>query len=171
MSYQIFNQFLTGQFIVKIKEDIFSLRVFSKEDLKAIAYYHARRYFLTLPHWLVRCGLNIKNRIIDIGIFYQSELKALVQCEFGISPNQTDFFPEECFNQSLKNLIEVINLLNKEIYGYILTVYESSTKYFLPLLPEKGFYHWLTINIKELPDPQRWRRNYEELVSKFVDKI
>lgn len=171
MSYQIFNQFLTGQFLVKIKEDLLSFRIFSKEDLKAIAYYHARRYFLTLPNWLVRAGLNIKGRIIDLGIFHQSELKALIQCEFGIFLNQPNYFPEDKFNQSLKNLIETIGLLNKQVVGYLLTIYEATTKYYLPSLPDKNFYQWLAINVTELPEPQKWRKNFEDLTSKFVDKI
>ncbi|MCX7836401.1 MAG: hypothetical protein N2323_00375 [candidate division WOR-3 bacterium] len=171
MSYQIFNSFLTGQFLIKIKEDLFSFRIFSKEDLKAIAYYHTRRYFLTLPNWLVRMGLNIKGRIIDLGIFYQSEIKALVQCEFGIFLNQPNYFPEDKFNQSLKNLIETIELLNKQAVGYLLTIYESTNKYYLPSLPDKNFYQWLAINVAEFSEPQKWRKNFEDLVGKFIDKI
>ncbi|MEO0097070.1 MAG: hypothetical protein ABIK78_03120 [candidate division WOR-3 bacterium] len=171
MSYQTFNQFLTGQFLVKIKEDLLSLRIFSKEDLKVITYYHARRYFLTLPNWLVRAGINIKGRIIDLGVFYQSELKALIQCEWGIFLNQPNYFPEDKFNQSLRNLIETIELLNKKPVGYLLTVYESTTKYYLPLLPEKNFYQWLAINITEFSEYQKWRKNFEDLASKFIDKI
>lgn len=171
MSYQTFNQFLTGQFLVKTKEDLLSLRIFSKEDLKVITYYHARRYFLTLPNWLVRAGINIKGRIIDLGVFYQSELKALIQCEWGIFLNQPNCFPEDKFNQSLRNLIETIELLNKKPVGYLLTVYESTTKYYLPLLPEKNFYQWLAINISEFSEYQKWRKNFEDLASKFIDKI
>lgn len=171
MSYQVFNQFLTGKFLVKIKEDLASFRIFSKEDLKAIAYYHARRYFLTLPNWLVRTGLNIKGRIIDLGIFHQSELKALIQCEWGIFLNQPNYFPEDKFNQSLKNLIETIALLNKQVIGYLLTIYESTTKYYLPLSPNKKFYQWLAINTTEFPEPQKWRKNFEDLANRFIDKI
>ncbi len=171
MSYQTFNQFLTGQFLVKIKEDLLSFRLFSKEDLKVIAYYHARRYFLTLPHWLVRAGLNIKGKIVDLGVFYQGEVKALIQCEWGIFLNQPNYFPEDKFNQSLSNLIETIELLNRKAMGYLLTVYESTTKYYLPLLPEKNFYQWLSINITEFPEHQKWRKNFEDLASKFIDKI
>ncbi|MEO0087298.1 MAG: hypothetical protein ABIK77_02340 [candidate division WOR-3 bacterium] len=171
MSYQTFNQFLTGQFLVKIKEDLLSFRLFSKEDLKVIAYYHARRYFLTLPHWLVRAGLNIKGKIIDLGVFYQGEIKALIQCEWGIFLNQPNYFPEDKFNQSLRNLIDTIELLNKKVVGYLLTIYESTTKYYLPFLSEKNFYQWLAINIAEFPDPQKWRRSFEELANKFIDKI
>lgn len=171
MSYQIFNQFLTGQFLVRIKEDLLAFRIFSKEDLKAIAYYHSRRYFLTLPNWLIRVGLNIKGRIIDLGIFHQSELKILIQCEWGISPNRSDYFPEDKFNQSLKNLIETIELLNKKVIGYLLTIYESTTKYYLPLLTDKNFYQWLAINIADFPESQKWRKNFEEIANRFIDKI
>ncbi|MEO0134480.1 MAG: hypothetical protein ABIK72_06995, partial [candidate division WOR-3 bacterium] len=97
--------------------------------------------------------------------------KALIQCEWGIFLNQPNYFPEDKFNQSLRNLIDTIELLNKKVVGYLLTIYESTTKYYLPFLSEKNFYQWLAINIAEFPDPQKWRRSFEELANKFIDKI
>lgn len=164
-------EFIRNTLLVKIKDDLKGLRIFNKADMLAAAYYHSRRYFLTLPNWIIRVNPEIPGGKPDLAVFENNELRALLQLEFALAPKQFRYFPKLVFEDKAKMLKNLLSAQkNKKVSGWLFGIYDTDEAIFYPTLTDKsasGALFWLPINAREFVDYSVWRKKWDELKEKL----
>jgi hypothetical protein len=159
-------EFIRGTLLIKIKEDLTGLRIFNKADLLAAAYYHCRRYFLTLPGCMVRVNPDLQGKKPDLAVFLNNEPLAFLQFEFSLVPKQFRYFPTMQLDEKMKLLRNVTVLYkNKGVKGWLYGVFDTDETVFYPTVKDKDaqLTIWLPVNVRELRDYTFWRKKWDEL--------
>lgn len=159
-------EFIRGTLLIKIKEDLKGFRIYNKPDMLAVAYYHSRRFFLTLPGWVLRINPDLDGKKPDLVIFQNNEMRALLQFEFALAPKQYRYFPTMVFEEKatmLKNLLKLHK--GKGVTGWLFGIYDTDEKIFYPTLIDKQAqsFFWVPINVHEFQDYSVWRKKWDEL--------
>jgi hypothetical protein len=160
------SEFIRGTLLVKIKEDLTGLRIFNKADLLAAAYYHSRRYFLTLPGWMLRVNPDLQGKKPDLVVFQNNEPRAFLQFESSLVSKQYRYFPMMIFDEKMTLLRNVTSLYkNKGIRGWLFGIYDTDESIFFPTIKDKDvqFTFWIPVNVRELRDYALWRKKWDEL--------
>ncbi len=166
------TEFISGSLMVKIKEDLKNFRIFNKGDLLSVAYYHSRRFFLTLPGWQLRINPDLKGKKPDLVVLQNDEIQALLQFEFALVPKQFRYFPKVIFEEKaamLKSLLAVYK--DKKIKGWLFGIYDTDEAVFYPTLTDKTVasqLSFLSINVREFQDYAVWRKRWDELKEKVL---
>ena len=158
------SEFIRGTLQVRIKDDLSGYRIFNKADLLGAAYYHSRRFFLTLPGWLLRVNPEIAGKKPDLAVFQNNQPKAFMQFEFSLVPKQTRYFPLTQFDEKIMGLKNLANQY-KGVKGWLFGVYDTDENILLPTLRDKDaqLLIWIPINVRELRDYAIWRKKWDEL--------
>ena len=158
------SEFIHGTLQVRIKEDVSGYRIFNKADLLGAAYYHSRRFFLTLPGWQLRVNPDIGGKKPDLAVFQNNQPKAFMHFECSLVPKQPRYFPMTLFNEKI---IVLKNLANqfKGVKGWLFGVYDTDDNILLPTLRDKDaqLLIWIPINVRELHGYAIWRKKWDEL--------
>jgi hypothetical protein len=164
------QEFIRGTLLVKIKDDLKGWRIFNKADMLSVAYYHSRRFFLTLPNWALRVSPEITGKP-DLAVFESNELRAVLQFEFALVPKQFRYFPKMVFEDKAKMLKNLLSLLReKKVSGWLFGIYDTDEAVFYPTLTDKSKtspLFWLPINVREFQDYPVWRKKWDELKEKL----
>jgi len=162
------TEFTRGSLVVKIKEDLKGLRIFNKDDLKSIAYYHSRRFFLPLPGWILRVNPEFHGQKPDLAVLENYETRAILQFEFALAPQQYRYFPKVMFDERMVMLKNSVKLSkNKGTKAYLFGIYDTDESIFYPTIKDKDFQStlWIPINVREFQDYSVWRKKWDEMKS------
>jgi hypothetical protein len=159
------SDFIRGTLLVRIKEDLMGFRIFNKADLEAAAYYHSRRYFLTLPGWMLRVNPDFHGKKPDLVIFQNNEVRAFLQFEFSLVTKQRRYFPTTAMDEKmtmLRNLVAMYK--SKGVRGWLFGIYDTDESIFFPTTKDKDaqLTSWVPINVRELRDYSLWRKKWDE---------
>ena len=175
------HTFITGQLVVKLREDVTLLRVANRADLAHAAYFHVRRYLLIQPGWACRAETSTPEGTADLALFRQERFVALLRMECLLKPGLDDFFPADMLEREMEKLRRSRAALEKSGPGgaYLLGVYDSADAWFYPSEGEEpGRYRagsaagamreeqtcfWVPLNMRELPNHAEWRQKWARM--------
>jgi hypothetical protein len=158
------TEFIRGTLQVRIKEDLMGNRIFNKADLLSAAYYHCRRYFLTMPGWMLRVSPEIHGKKPDLAVFQNNEPKSFLQFEFSLAPKQSRYFPLMVYDEKVLMLKNLANRY-KGVKAWLFGVFDTDENILFPTLRDKDaqLIIWIPINVRGLRDYGIWRKKWDEL--------
>ena len=158
------TEFIRGTLQVRIKEDLMGNRIFNKADMLSSAYYHSRRYFLTMPGWILRVNPDFQGKKPDLAVFQNNEPKAFLQFEFSLVPKQSRYFPMMVYDEKVLMLKNLANQY-KGVKGWLFGVFDTDENIIFPTLRDKDaqLIIWIPINVRGLRDYAIWRKKWDEL--------
>ncbi|MEO0080486.1 MAG: hypothetical protein ABIK44_07410 [candidate division WOR-3 bacterium] len=161
------HAFLTGKLWLRLKDDVRDLRVFSKPDLMAAAYFHIRRLLLILPGWSCRVSARLGADETDLVLSHNNSVRAVLLLEFLVRQREPDCFPTERLEESMTRLRRVVGAITGagRCRGYLVGVFDSQEPWLFPeeAEPEKQTCFWLPVNCRDFPNYSEWRQSWERV--------
>jgi hypothetical protein len=173
------HSFITGTLWLKLKEDVRDFSVFNNRDLACSAYYHIRRVLLAQPGWSCRANppLSHENQpplpSPDLALFSGTNLNALFQFEFHLSPDMNGGFPTAAMNERMASLRRAVEGTEQTRAansgrvgrGYLIGVFDTEEEWFFPdqAAWDRQSCFWLPIDCRMFADYSEWRQKWDRL--------
>jgi len=162
--------FITGQFLLKLKQDVTDMRIVNGLDFVTCAFFQVRRLLLVQPGWVCRTRPGAAPGQADFHLSLKGTYKGLLRLEFLLKPGIPDWFPSDTLDARMEQLRATLRKVEAVQQGklasaWLCGLFDSSEEWFYPNeeMYGKQSCFWLPVNARKLPRHEEWRSRWEKL--------